>query len=411
MNKFLQLFFTLFISQTVASQVHLDTVSVVPKTLKEISGMTITPAGNIWAINDSGNEPILYQLDKNGQIKHACTIEHAKNVDWEELTHDNNGNIYIGDFGNNRNNRDNLRIYIVQENVALYSPTAVASRIEFAYPDQTAFPALVKDQNFDMEAMVFLNNHLYLFSKNRTVPFTGYTNMYKLPTRPGKYMAEKLDSLYLGKGPKELYQVTSAAISPSGSNLALMSYDKCFILFDFSKTDFFGGRLKQINFAEVSQKETVVWQGDSTLLISDEKSVLGGGFIYNLSLKDEILENNKIRKDEVQIPVQEFQDTLDVYVNTEVRGSIYYEFFSGEGKRVEASKIGDFERGKHTIKLAPSEFPNGAYLLNIRVGNRPHGFFVYRHNPVDWQKVEADFNKRRKEAEKKYSENNTTIGN
>jgi len=92
---------------------------------------------------------------------------------------------------------------------------------------------------------------------------------------------------------------------------------------------------------------------------------------------------------------------LMVNFTTELRGKVYYEFFNGEGSRIDYGTIGHFERGKHAIKIAPPEFPNGTYMLNIQIGKRPHAFFVYRYNQVDWKKVEAEFEKRKKELQKR----------
>ena len=84
-----------------------------PKKIKEISGMVYIPQTKmIWGLEDSGNDNVLFGLDANsGDLKKTCTITNASNVDWEELTKDAQGNVYIGDFGNNNNARTDLAIY------------------------------------------------------------------------------------------------------------------------------------------------------------------------------------------------------------------------------------------------------------------------------------------------------------
>ena len=376
-----------------AQNVQLDTLAKIPEVLTEISGMENAANGAIWAINDSGNDPVVFQIDEKGKVLRSVFIANATNVDWEEMTKDDDGNIYIGDFGNNRNARQDLKVYIVKELDLQKKDTAEAQIIEFAYEDQYAFPPKVEKQNFDMEAMVYYKNRLILFSKNRTKPFTGYTNVYQLPNVPGKYVAAKIDSLNLGEGPRELYQVTGASISPDGLRVLLLSYDKFYIIHDFPYADLVGGRVEMKEFEEVSQKEAIIWKDDSTIVISDEKSVLGGGYLYQLDVASSIKENNKIRKAEVEIPVKEFKDTLLVEFETEVRGKVYYEFYSGEGDRIDFAKVGYFDRGKHSVSLVPGQFKNGMYMLNIQIGSRPHAFFVYRHNAVDWEKVKQEIEK------------------
>ncbi|WP_243389575.1 hypothetical protein [Flavobacterium cyanobacteriorum] len=77
--------------------------------LSEVSGIEYT--GNaLWAIEDSGNKNILYRLSDAGEITAQIAIA-CKNKDWEDITSDTEGNLYIGDFGNNDNDRDDLAIY------------------------------------------------------------------------------------------------------------------------------------------------------------------------------------------------------------------------------------------------------------------------------------------------------------
>ncbi len=387
--------------QLLAQKVALDTLATLPETLNEISAMVEGKNGTIWSLNDSGNPPIIYNMDTSGKILRQIHIANATNVDWEGLAKDPNGNIYIGDFGNNRNDRTDLKIYIVNEADLLKSDSVIAGIIEYTYPDQHGFPPEASQLNFDLEAMVFYFGNLVLFSKNRTDPFTGYTNLYLLPARPGTFVAQKIDSLKLGNGPRELFQITDADLSPDGNSLLLMSYDKFFMVHDFPFNDLVGGRVVQYDFKDVSQKESVAWLTDSTALVSDEKSVLGGGFLYELKLASALKENNAVRKQEVNIPIKQFRDTLRVDFTTEVRGKVFFEFFDGDGNRVSFGTAGFFDRGTHSFNVTPPEFPNGTYMLNIQVGKRPHAFFVYRYTAVDWEKVKAEFEKREEELQKR----------
>jgi hypothetical protein len=140
---------------------------------------------------------------------------------------------------------------------------------------------------------------------------------------------------------------------------------------------------------------------DSTLLIADERSVLGGGNFYSLSIAANRKENSEIRKKEVDIPDVKFSDTLYVEVKSQVRGNVYWEFFDSEGIRVNYGLVGTFDRGEYAFNLIPKPFANGVYLLNIQIGTRPHAFFVYRNNPVNWDFVEKEFQDRAIEVQKR----------
>jgi hypothetical protein len=136
-----------------------------------------------------------------------------------------------------------------------------------------------------MESMVHLNNSLYLFSKNRSKPFTGYTKVYKLPTEPGKYVAELVDSVNLGPGHVLQTWVTSASLSPDKKILALLSHDKVWLFYCFKGDKFFSGKKKIIELNNFSQKEAICFITNKELYLTDEltKNVLGGN-LYHLKL-------------------------------------------------------------------------------------------------------------------------------
>lgn len=184
-----------------------------PAVLKEVSGMTLLPNGDLWLLNDSHNPSDLFRFDPiEGKLLETKHLP-VTNFDWEDLTCDPAGNLYIGDFGNNYNKRRNLRIFI-------YNPkTGSLDSIQFKYPDQKAFPpANNTDWNFNCEAFVFYQDSLHLFSKNS---FKGnfYTKHYVLPAKPGDYVATFRDSIRLKNR-----VVTGAAISKDGKTLALTGY-------------------------------------------------------------------------------------------------------------------------------------------------------------------------------------------
>ena len=98
-NYFFVFSFIFFSCNTGDLKVIID----LPLTLSEVSGLeTDTNTDLLWMVNDSGNKPILYGLNLAGDIIKSIKIN-AKNRDWEDLTTDPEGNIYIGNFGNNDN--------------------------------------------------------------------------------------------------------------------------------------------------------------------------------------------------------------------------------------------------------------------------------------------------------------------
>jgi len=284
MNKFVLIFLVMAVSAC-AQQTYLgelDKLGKFPSKLKEVSGLEVTEDGKIWVIEDSGNKDKIYRVDTEGDIKESLKIDHAKNIDWEDLTMDTEGNLYIGDFGNNRNAREDLVIYkVTKDEMGRKEPSA--NKIEFYYPQQTNFPPEKDSLYFDTEGFFHLNDYLYIFTKNRTRPYTGKTLIYRVPDREGQYEAEFWGSLFLCND-QDHCSVTSADISPDEKTIALLSYGYIFLLTDFTAPDFTKSSIRIIDLQTDTQIESVCFYDDKTLLVADEENKHGGRKLYELKL-------------------------------------------------------------------------------------------------------------------------------
>ncbi len=279
MNKALLCLFLLVFSCDTG---NLKFIADLPKTLNEVSGTeTIANSDLIWMINDSGNTPKLYGLDTKGNIIKAIKIN-AKNNDWEDLTTDSLGNIYIGDFGNNFNKRKNLAVLKVKNEDLVESKNAEIERISFYYPNQKKFPPKKKKMHFDCEAFFHFNNSLYLFTKSREKQNFGKTNLYKIPATQGNHEARFIASF---KTCNELpCRITSVDISHNGKQVALLTLDAVWLFSDYTKDNFFNGKAIRFPFEYESQKEGVCFKNESTLFITDERSHSKGGNLYEFKL-------------------------------------------------------------------------------------------------------------------------------
>jgi len=113
-----------------------------PKKLKEVSGIIYTDEDNLfWTLEDSGNSNKIYGLNaENGTVEKAITIENTLNIDWEDITKDAEGNLYIGDFGNNDNIRKDLCIYKINKSTLHQGIATPDYKFSFFYPEQKEFP-------------------------------------------------------------------------------------------------------------------------------------------------------------------------------------------------------------------------------------------------------------------------------
>lgn len=63
----------------------------------------------------------------------------APNTDWEDLTMDDKGNLYIADVGNNLNERKDLCVLKLNANSAFQSDSINVEKIYFSYAGQRFF--------------------------------------------------------------------------------------------------------------------------------------------------------------------------------------------------------------------------------------------------------------------------------
>ena len=274
----------LFFINVYAGYGQLKLITDLPKKLSENSGLAQFEEKSVWVIEDNGNGDDIYKVDFDGKIKKEFEVKNAKNHDWEDLTSDDMGNLYIGDFGNNANDRKNLVVYKLPNPEIEPGDKIDAERIEFHYPQQTEFPPRRGLRLYDSEAFFYYKNHLYIITKNRANPFTGEAYLYRIPASKGNYEA-KLLGVIKTCADRNACQVTSADISPDGKTVVLLGYGKLWTLTDFPQNDFSKGKLAEIDLGVRTQLESVCFENDNTLLLSDEVRDGRGGNLYSYSLK------------------------------------------------------------------------------------------------------------------------------
>lgn len=167
MKKFILIFIIfpfqfVFAQQTDFLKIKKYRINFLDDRIQETSGLNFLN-GKLYTFNDSGNTPELFEIDKtSGSILNVLKIK-AKNKDWEALTNDG-ANFYIGDFGNNIGTRKDLEIYKVPfPNDSLKNDSV--RTISFYYPEQKEFIPKNTNNDFDAEAMIYLNGKLHIFTK------------------------------------------------------------------------------------------------------------------------------------------------------------------------------------------------------------------------------------------------------
>ncbi len=259
-----------------------------PNSIKETSGL-IKLDHRLWTLNDSGGEAALYQIsEKNGHILKKLTISNARNYDWEDIAYDETY-VYIGDFGNNRGNRRELKIYKIPRTALRTQKNIRAEVIDFNYNDQKDFRSRPQKNNYDCEAMVAHNGKLYLFSKNWE---NQKTRLYELSTHAGRQQAKYLSTFNI-QG-----MVTGASINEELDILLLTTYSSLlnvnvWAFSNYHGNNFFNGNAKRLNFKSPlqGQVEGITFKENYKAYLSSEafsKYIFSfDATLYELDFSDE----------------------------------------------------------------------------------------------------------------------------
>jgi hypothetical protein len=215
--------------------------SLLPTKLVETSGL-IHWNKRLWTHNDD-TDTNLYALDTlTGNILETYLLPDVVNVDWEEISQDENY-LYIGDFGNNASgNRTNLNILRIEKNSLLAHKPAI-DFIKFKYANQINFEKQKRNTtNFDCEAFVITKDSICLFTKEWK---SNKTTLYTLPKLPGDYIAQQSVSFDV-EG-----LVTGATYLASKKRLLFCGYTKngqpfIYLFYDFKGDNFFTGNKRKI---------------------------------------------------------------------------------------------------------------------------------------------------------------------
>ncbi|MCH2233320.1 MAG: hypothetical protein MK078_03620 [Crocinitomicaceae bacterium] len=280
--RFLIAIFSIIISPLAFCQYKVKKIDDLPKRMYETSGVLWYDNKYVITHNDGGNKSEFFLLDEEGKLKKTINVKDTKNKDWEDIAKDDKGNIYIGDVGNNLNKRKDLCVYKIEKGF-VKKEDVDPEKISFYYPDQKKFPPKKEEMNFDCEAMIWKGGFIYLFTKCRAKPFTGISNIYRIPDKPGDYEAAKVGQLNLCKLGWRSCSITAADYDPEQNILLLLTYTKLYIISDFQGVEFWKGKKKTVDLTFIKQREAICVKDENTLYMTDEHhSKLGGGNLYEI---------------------------------------------------------------------------------------------------------------------------------
>lgn len=266
------------------TKVDYEKIADLPTWLYESSGL-VYYQNKLITHNDGGNRAELYVLNEKGKHENTIYVQDVKNYDWEEIATDEKGNLYIGDFGNNDNNRQNLQIHILK-NGFLNQTKANVETIHFTYEDQKAFPPNDKELHFDCEAFIVKDKKIFLFTKCRTKPFTGVSKIYMLPAKPGNHEAKLIGQFNFCDNNWMTCSVTAASYHAPSNTIAVLAYGRLYTIKNWRFNAFWKGDIKSYKISGIKQREAIAFKDENTWFMTDEyKKGIKGGNLYKLKLK------------------------------------------------------------------------------------------------------------------------------
>ncbi len=239
--------------------------------------------GVLWTHPDSGCGEWLYAVEGDGKLLAKLEVEGVDNHDWEDIARDDQGNIWLGDIGNNFSERQDLVVHQISEPDphAGEKSITVDHSVRFSYPDQDDFDD--SRGNFDAEALFWWQGTLWLATKHRR---DSLSVLYRFPRLDvDAVVLERIGEfdvgVDLGVGhPASRFpgMTTAADVSPDQRYLALLSYDAVF-LFELSSAEAranpFAGNVHRVALDPkwVDQVEALTWEGERLLLVNEDGAI------------------------------------------------------------------------------------------------------------------------------------------
>ncbi|MFD2568525.1 SdiA-regulated domain-containing protein [Pseudotenacibaculum haliotis] len=285
------LLFTLLFFTSCENFGQLEVKTKLPGLMEEVSGIQYDANEDaFWMLNDSGNKPSVFLITEQGKVLRELKIDAANN-DWEDITMDEEGNLYVGDFGNNANDRKDLRILKIKKEDLKSKKKIQVEKIYFSFPEQKKFPP--KKKYYDVEGFFAWKGSFYVFTKSRVKNKIGRTFLYRVPNiqdyKPaesyGVFPAQRIAD-FTTCGEKYCW-ITGADITRDGSKVVLINHKSAWVFSGFTGDNFFSGTATEYPFDHSSQKESVTFKNDTTLFVADEdeRGTSRGRNLYRLELK------------------------------------------------------------------------------------------------------------------------------
>lgn len=216
--------------------------------IEENSGMAYSTAKHrMYVIEDSGNPAEVKVTETTGKLLGVYKLE-AKNIDWEAISYGPCGDkqcIYVGDIGDNEDDRDHVTIYAFEEPEGT-SGVITPKELKFTYVDGPI--------NAEGMAINPVTKQIYIASKN-------------YDEKPHKYYRfEGSKATLMGTLPIK-NAIGDISVSPAGTKVAYMEASSGKIWIEQAPS-----QMTAITVPFLGQHESLTWISESEILYSSEST-------------------------------------------------------------------------------------------------------------------------------------------
>jgi hypothetical protein len=224
--------------------------------ISEASGLASSRLypGLLWAINDGGDEPLLYAVGIDGADLGTFRVEGADNFDWEALASfrwRDSAYLLIADVGDNWEQRQTVTLYVVKEpaitatGIDSGKVASIAWQIRFKYEDGP--------QDCEAVAVDVVRQRVFLLSKRRLPPV-----LYELPLQP-----VDPDTIAVAHGISTVSHFnwpTAMDLTPDGLSAVVLTYNNGYLFKRRQNEDWpsaFKRKPQRLRFDSLFQQEAV----------------------------------------------------------------------------------------------------------------------------------------------------------
>ncbi|HLZ17024.1 MAG TPA: hypothetical protein VKQ08_08285 [Cyclobacteriaceae bacterium] len=240
------------------SSAEVTALGRVDQRLEEASGLvaSVGNPGMLWTLNDSGNPPEIFLIDRQAKTRLVCTLMRGRNRDWEDIAlgagpDPHKKYVYVADIGDNWAQYELKFIY-------RFAEPALGSQKEITITQFDTLTLKMPDGKRDAETILIdpLTNDLFLISKRE--------DFVALYTAPFPFSGSVITLRKVATLP--FTKIVAGSISQDGTEILLKDYEKVYYwkrTTHESLEDALAKKPVELPYERERQGEAIAWSLDA----------------------------------------------------------------------------------------------------------------------------------------------------